>query len=591
MSGQKRPGHRACVASKTGFGHHVEVTGTDEVFSPMGPRWLARWIMAVAVLLVVSAIVVKPARRAWLDRRATGFVAVARDAMTAQKWPLAAANLRAAASINPQLPDVVRASAEFDALVGGRNELEHWSRLDALGQMTDPDRMAYARAALDARRFELSRVVLLDLKKTRATDPDVLRMVSEIFLMADDIEHACQAAMEALAVAPFRADVAIHASVLQLRAGGRSRRQEAVDRLMALVARGGGDGATAARQLIKLGRLDPDHEKLLRRLAAQHAGSGLDARCVLFALDLRAEPHWEKDLRAEFIAKTGFNPGTDAGRQVIAWMIEMEQFAAVLALLPEMKAAADDDLASARLFSLTAAGDWRPMERLLDEADGKIAPGLQRFYRAQVAHLAGRTNEAALRWKVAIAENQDNPRVMEFIAHQAEAIGAADEAARAWATLLGDPGWAYNAARGIFRIGGDGHHLDPVHSAYKTLAKLRPDRSDFQLGLAFHQLLLRLDEDDAQAVVRRGPEKFADRAFYSVTAALAALRAGDVDASLRWLDASGIQWENARRTWQVIRIAVVGASGQRSFARTLARDLDPGALSVPEALLVGDHLP
>ena len=54
---------------------------------------------------------------------------------------------------------------------------------------------------------------------------------------------------------------------------------------------------------------------------------------------------------------------------------------------------------------------------------------------------------------------------------------------------------------------------------------------------------------------------------------------------------SGIQWENARRTWHVIRIAVLGSSGQRSFARTLARDLDPGALSVPEAVLAGDYLP
>ena len=563
----------------------------DDEFCTKGPRRLARWIKIVAVLLFVSAFFVKPARRALLDRRAEGFVVEARRAMAAQKWPLAAANLRAAASISAQLPDVIRASAEFNALIDGKNELEQWARLDALGQMTDADRMAYARAALDARRFELSRAVLLGLKDTRATDPDVLRMVSELFLMADDIEHACQAAMDALAVAPLRADVAIHASVLQLQAGGRIRRQEAVDRLMALVARGGSDGATAARQLIKLGRLDPDREKLLRRLAAQHAASGLDAHCVLFALDLRAGPHEEKLLVKEFIAKTGFYPGTDAGRQVIAWMIEMEQFQAVLALLPEIKAAADDDLASARLLSLTFAGDWKPMERLLDEADGKIATGLESFYRAQVAHLARRTNEAASRWKVAIDANRGNPPVMEFIAHQAEAIGAVDEAARAWETLLDDPGWAYDAAREIFRIGGDGHHLGPVHSAYEALAKLRPERSDFQLGLAFHQLLLRLDEADAQAVVKRGPEPFADRAFYSVTASLAALRAGDVDASLRWLDASGIQWENARRTWRVIRIAVLGSSGQRSLARTLARDLDPGALSVPEAVLAGDYLP
>ena len=49
--------------------------------------------------------------------------------------------------------DGFRASAEFNALIGGRNELEHWSRLDAMGQMTDADRMACARAvnrALDS---------------------------------------------------------------------------------------------------------------------------------------------------------------------------------------------------------------------------------------------------------------------------------------------------------------------------------------------------------------------------------------------------------------------------------------------------------
>ncbi len=586
------PGRSAAgVATRRAIGQQHAVIDAEKVLSVEGPRRLAKRIGACFVVLLVAAFFVKPARRALLDRRAEGFVAEARRAMASQKWPLAAANLRAASSISAQLPDVIRASAEFNALVDGKNELEHWSRLDALGQMTDADRMAYARAALDARRFELSRAVLLGLKNTRATDPDVLRMVSELFLMADDVEHACQAAMDALAVAPLRADVAIHASVLQLRIGDRIRRKEAIDRLMGLVARGGSDGATAARQLIKLGRLEPDHEKLLRRLAAQHAASGLDARCVLFALDLRAEPHWEKDLRSDFIAKTGFNPGTDAGRQVVAWMIEMEQFAAVIALVPEIKAAADDDLASARLFSLTFAGDWKPMERLLDEADGKIAPGLESFYRAQVAHLARRTNEAALRWKVAIDANRGNPPVMEFIAHQAEAIGAIDEAARAWETLLDDPGWAYNAAREIFRIGGDGHRPGQVHSAYKALAKLRRDRSDFQLGLAFHQLLLRLDEDDAQAVVRRGPEPFADRAFYSVTAALAALRAGDVDASLRWLESPEIHWDNARRTWRVIRIAALGSSGQRSFARALAKDLGPGSLSEPETMLAGDHLP
>ena len=173
-------------------------------------------VIILLCLLFVAAFFAKPAWRSTKDRRALKFVVAANAAMAADDAALAAGHLRAAHALSPCNPAVLRATGTHFSRLSRAEGLIYWQQLENSGQMTDADRFAYVRLALACGDFEAARQGILPFAKSRPKDPETLRLLAEVFLGFKELDLAANTLREALDVAPFRPDLEIVLSRVEL---------------------------------------------------------------------------------------------------------------------------------------------------------------------------------------------------------------------------------------------------------------------------------------------------------------------------------------------------------------------------------------
>lgn len=569
------------------------VLGGNITFSSGLRRW--GWLLAAAVALLLAAgLLAKPVWRKLRDYRAAKFAAQALAAQQATNWPGSVANLRAAVSLNPVLPAVLRALAEHHTRLGLREGLGYWEQLDAAGGLTHADRLRFARLALDTRALPVARKAIVALGKTHPDDPDVLSLLAELFFQAGEPEPARRTAWEAFNAAPEREDLALQANALDLLAGDEAVRAAARSRLFSLAVAGGPQAGEAGYRLLLHGQLDAGQTAILARVLRQIPAADLTGRVVRLAIEIRAHPGQAAELTRRWLEETPLDPGSPGFRQALAQLQALGEHAAVVALVPEPQAVADPDYALARFDALAFQKDADGIESLLRLGSNRIPASLGSLYRALAAELAGRTNEVATLWELCLAANTRNRENLEIIATRAEAAGALATAVAAWETLLLETAEAPRAAAQLLRLGLGGARRDlrPAHAAYAKLARMHPERADLQLEHAFLGLWLHQDVAGCRQTVERVRPEAAGSPLFAVTEALLLLREGDPDRGLGVLEPLGLDWTQAPETWRAVRVAALGLAGQSSLARRDAQTLlDRQRLSDAELALVEPWLP
>ena len=273
------------------------------------------------------------------------------------------------------------------------------------------------------------------------------------------------------------------------------------------------------------------------------------------------------------------------------WLGELREYDALLGLIPETKALTHPDLARLRLGALAGKKDWAAMDRFLARPERPLPPPVEAIFQAGIVQLAGRTEEAAARWQLALAAAGPEPALLELLARQAESAGAPGPALEAWQRMLAEPRLVPRAAGQMLRLGSATRDLPAMVTALHRLVPLRSDQPDLRLSLAFCQLMLGLDREAAQTALAAGAQTYPDQGLFHVTSALAAFRDGQTDRALGELEHPAVQWTDAPIAWTVVRVAILGRAGDRRRAREIAAKLTPAKLAAAELALVNEWLP
>lgn len=547
-------------------------------------------VLLLVGLVTAGGLVAKPMWRRYKAKQALRFVAQARSAMAATNFVLSKANLVAAAEMSPFLPEVFRAGAEHFTLLGRPYGLQLWEQLEGTGEMTLADRVKWAGLALDHRSYQTAKRALAPFAAVNSSDPEVLRILSGLYAAAGNRDAARQTARDACAAAPNRTDLELHLAKLDLENPNPEMVQEGVSRLMSLVVRTGPDAGLAAVAL-----LAPEHSRLVSpRLLARLVESipASDPVTEMARLVVRCRglsPDDAQSKAAEFLREQRLTADSPQFMTVILGLLSLKEYALVTRMIPEDLAVGGEDLGSIRLEALFRINDWTGVESLLNRSAAKISKPVEATYRAMLAHQHGRTNELGNLWRAAIAASQRSPDLLEIVAERAEFTGALEEATQAWREMLPYPDAAIRAAREMLRLVERTHNREAAYQAYRRMVHFAPADGALRLQVALHQLLLRLEEADAEKTLSEGEQAFSDPRLYRVTAALAQLRQGHAERAVHLLGDFALG-ANDPPLWRVIHVAALSAAGMDAEARRQADGIVGGQLSAPEFALVKDTL-
>lgn len=564
------------------------------VLPPTSPGRFFRVGIIVLTSLALAIGTGFAARAAWKHRNlalVAQFASRARDARQNRDWTGAHGALLAAHALAPAHPNVLRGLAEFYSTFNNPEAVAYWRLLENTGALNAADRLAFTRLALNIHRPDLARRSLAPFHQSNPGDPAGLILVSEIFSKEGDLPQARAAAEAAAAAGAETQTVELRLAMLDLGSPRPEDWTRAKVRLLAMVMTASRLRAEAATALLARNLVTRAEEGLLATLLPDDAKASFRERTVRLVLALRRKAAPVTSLLKPFITA---NQLSTASSELIAAgeiLAQTGQHSAVLELIPEPLALANQSLCRLRLGALAATGDIAGTDRLLAAPGNPLAPKQVAIFRAGAAQAAGRTNEFKSLWEIALANCRGDADALELLARNAESVGATAAAVKSWEFLLLDPMFAARAANELMRLGTV--HRDPrtLHVALRRTAELHPEDSGARLALAYCQLLLQVDEEKTRKTVAAGPGAYPNRDLYQIVAALAALRETDAEKAVKALEDPAINWSDAPVSWRMVRAAALGRAGLSSEARKMAATLVPDALSAPELALVAPWLP
>lgn len=554
-------------------------------------RWYLLLVGLSVGLVTVAFLGSRPLWRQIKEARLQKHVQAAVAADRAGAYDLAAGNLRAALEIHAGHADALRATAQHFTLLNDSLGLRFWDDLESLGYATREDRLEAAKLALRCLLPEPAAKSLFRLSAQSPDDPVILDLYADLRLLEGLQPEALRYAGEALNRNPENVAAELKLGFLELIQAGRPEMVAAGRaRLMQLAITGATNRVTATHILLVHGRLSRAEELLLQRFLNPIAPQDEEAQLVAYALAVRLSPERkEAELAAleESLVKPDRLP---ALIRVADWLGELKDFDAILQLLPEERALKNDQLSRVRLGALAGKGNWSAMDAMLAAPNLRLSDAEAAVFRAGVSQSMNRKEEATLRWQLALAACGNSPGRLELLAQHAEATGAKSVAANAWKQMLGDPRLVHRAAPQMLRLGSETRDLSTLVIALKRLIAVSPEDLDLQLHLAFSNLMLNTDIEDAAKTLQTGKGRFSDTSQADVALAFLEFRRGNLDSAMHLITVAGVRWDSAPLSWRVVRLAIVGSSGQDSMARSLAREMKPEELGAAELKLVQQWL-
>lgn len=585
-----RPGCRDCLVRDepmftVGLIMKRATTGGD-------PAWrFLVGLLAVAAVLVGAFFAARPLVSRSREGRLGRFLANGEAARQRRDYASWWAHLLAAKEINPADPRVLRGIAEHLTHYRLSGGLAYWRALEQLGSLNRSDRLQWTRLALALERTDIARDALVPLHAENSRDPAVLILISELFELDGDLGRARAAANDAAALAPGDALIELRLAALELNGGSPESLARGKASLIALLSGRSAVRADAGFLFLQVAGGRPSDRQLLRQLLRATAESPFEEQVLALGLAAADQPDAAERLAREFVDRQQLQTASPRLTYAAEQLGRLGETRLVLALVPESLAIGDGDLCRLRLGALAAAKNLKDMQRLLAHPDLPLASFARAVFDAGVAQMAGWTNQVGLLWPKAIAACAEQPGALNYLARHAESVGATEVALEAWRVQLADAFLAPKAAVQMLRLANQRRDYLASSVALRRLVQLRPEAWDARLSLAFTQLMLNLPDPETPATLALEPARFVSPDFCQVTRALHELRAGRVDRAVETLELIQSDWAGVPTSWQVVRVAALGQSGQANQARQLAAGLVRQELSAPEMTLVESWLP
>ena len=543
----------------------------------------ARFLVALLVLgslLVVAWLGARPAYASLKRVRALSRVQGLDDPESVVPMKEAVTRLRLALLAAPGDPDVLRVAARFSSRMRLREAVDHWARYLSTTQPTDAERIEAAGVAIEGGRPDLGRQWLGELLGRTPDDPRIPGPLFQLALRVGTSAGAETLARRRVQVAPGDVDARLDLGRLLLQSPDPKAREEALKVLTALGCDAKADVEARQRALgLLLSTMPLEHPESARVLEAARsmAESSLEARLLSWDLEAKADPTRGVVLLRE-AADVGRRETTSPGRPKIAlWLASRGGVKDALDLVPLDSCTNSFDTASVRLDCLLGLGRTSELMETLDRCAPVLPAGCRESMLGSLAIRRGETNAAEAHFQTAIqkATAGGEQRTFDYVTREGLRFGlllVALDALEAGLPLSREPMLVIRRMVAVLQGVPD---LSRVLQALRIASRVLPEEPSVTIERAWHELYLGHSTAwcvaELDKLVRAGsPSRDVGMAY-----AFALARSGDLAGAQRQLDLEVARGEDPG--WlprhQMVRVQIMGASGQREGARTLARSL------------------
>lgn len=543
----------------------------------------ARFLVVLLVLgslLVVAWLGARPAYAHLKRMRALSRVQGLDDPASAVPVNEAVIRLRLALLAAPGDPDVLRVAARFTSRMRLREAVDHWARYLSSNQSTDAERIEAAGVAIEGGRPDLGRQWLGEVLGRMPDDPRILGPLFQLALRIGTGAGAEKVARRRVELAPGDVDAQLDLGRLLLQSPDPTAREEA---LKVLTAVGCDDKvAVEARQRavgLLLSTMPPEHpgSARIREAARSMAESSLEARLLSWDLEAKADPTRGAVLLRE-AADLGRRASTSEARSRIAlWLGGRGGIVEALELVPLDSCTNSFDTTSVRLDCLLGLGRTRELMETLDMCVRVLPAGCRESMLGSLALRRGETNAAEAHFRTAIqmATAGGEVRTLDYATQEGLRFGlplVALDALEAGLPLSREPMLVIRRMAALLQGVPD---LSRVLQALRAASRVLPEEPSVTTERAWHELYLGHSTAwcvaELEKLVRAGSQSRDVGMAY----AFALARSGDLAGAQRQMDVEMARGDDPG--WlprhQMVRVHIMGASGQREGARTLARSI------------------
>jgi len=561
---------------------------------PVWKRVLAgRVFRAGVVALLLAGIAVAAGPRVYREikaRRALGILSAAEEAMKLGDVAVAREKVRAAFSLAPSDPRVIRILTRYKAEAGEREAYQTLAGWVADGSATPAEQLAFAGIAIKRKDAAAARKSLDSLPANLPPDLETGRILARANLLANEgrLTEAARMLRDARVPDDQMRRIRLVLGTLLLTTSPATE-EEGRSVLHELGKSDSGEGLAA-----------------LRQLAARHLGTSPAGQWAESERLLSHPRHTFSDvLLCNQILIT--QPGADrgkligdliavAGKQDIRdrcalaqWLLAMQSPDRVEEVFSRDELATSEPALLAVADALAAQGRWKDIRSLLTgEQRPQLDEALRQLFLAKVAQQLGEEETTDMHWQAVRRELTFSPvPTIRQAAAYALNVGRGDSARQALELLVeskeATPGDFAELIRMIPPAASAEEALavlDRFHAAYPQIPEVRGD-------IAYLSLLTGRDLDASYATARELSARYPDFLSYLSVLALAEILRGNPAAADRLYDGRQIAWNDALPQFKLVRIAVLKANGRSKEAEEIRTTLNISLLRPEEQDLLG----
>jgi hypothetical protein len=488
--------------------------------------------------------------------------------------------LRIALMVAPGDPDVLRIAARMCSRWRLRQAVDHWAQYLGTGRATDEERLEACQVAIAEGRPDLGRAWLGDLVARMPEDPRILTPLFRLAVRWGAGAGAEKVARRRVALMPGDVEARMDLGLLLLSSPVRQARDEAVDELAAVACQ---EGAVMALRQRALGALSmamaPGHPMADRVLQASRAmaDSSLEARLVHWDLEVKGDPGRAAGLLQEAKERARKEGAPEQRARIAFWLAGRGGAQEAVDLLPLDFCTNHVDAAVVRLDCLLVLGRNDEVTATLNSCEPVLPAGCRDSMLGSMAVRRGDTNaaEVSFRKAVQVGSAARDLRTGEYVAQEGARFGMTLVALEALESILPLSREPLPVTRRMAVLLQRVPDLERVLQALRLASRVLPEEPSVTVERAWHELYLGLSTEwcveELGRLVKSGPPTRDLHMAY----AFALFRAGDRSGAQRVMDAEMERTEDVG--WlprhQIVRVQILGATGQREGARTLARSL------------------
>ena len=580
----------------------------DDLLSPEDiaeRRRRRRWLVALPLLALAAVGIGFGARpalhvaKAWQSRRTA---AEAEHLIQQQRWLEARTKVQDAIQLWQLEPAAWRAAALFLGHTGNAREAAaFWHKVEAARLLTRDEQRDYVQALLTTGDLNAADGHLHEAWPAgEAGTPADWELGMKLAMRSDHREGAVELARRLLAASASTARQRFNAALVFVMVADKGVQAEgwaeirhlaedksspeSLDALLLLAQRTGtapdpGGTADPADSAF------PSVAELIERIEA-HPRAGMQQR--LLAIDLRIAQDPKR--RAEWVQSAidrfaGTKDDADLA-SLARWLYVHGEFARVLEVLPQARAADDRALFFQRLDALAALDRWSEIQQVIESHQVSIDPVVEQMYLARCAQQLGESKVRDARWEAALDAAGTDPDKLLPLGAYAQKTGNVETALKAFRTAVQAAPESRPASEALLGALEAAGKTREERAALAGIAEHWPQDAAVRNDTAYLDALLGENErtalDTATELMRADPASLPHR----VTLALAELRAGNNLAALdafKGVDTSHTAMQPRQRA---VLAAVLWATSYDHAARDAVRNLPLDRLLPEERTLV-----